>query len=60
LVLRFHTLAVVSRFSVSVTLDGNRNADRFRKYAFAESAIVTKAAPIIIASLTTSRPAPHN
>ena len=33
-------------------------ADRFRRCAFAESAIVTRAAPIMMASLMTSRPAP--
>ncbi len=31
---------------------------RFRRYAFAESAIVTRAAPVMIASLMTSLPAP--
>src|SRR4051794_40438960 len=56
----FHrqALAEIRWFSFKATLDGMTEDSRFRRYAFAESAIVTRAAPIMIASLMTSLPAP--
>ena len=53
-----HTLDVACLSSIKATLEGKIEAARFRRYALAESAMVTRAAPIMIASLMTSLPAP--
>jgi hypothetical protein len=53
-----HTPAVSIRSSFTATFNCDSEDARFRRYALAESAIVTRAAPIMIASLMTSRPTP--
>jgi hypothetical protein len=55
---RYQAIAVDSPSSFWATHDGATDAADLRRYAFEESAIVTKAAPIMIASLMTNRPAP--